>query len=228
MIFNFLLIEPATPENVGAAARAIKTMGFCNLRLINPCNYLCDEARWLAHGSNDILEKAIIYDTFENAVADLDFIVGTTAKKRNVKEDYIHVNQLHDLLENKKGSIQNIGIVFGREESGLRNNELKKCHAVSTVPLKNTYPSLNLAQAVMIYAYELSGIISLPQKQKNTDQNSLNILLKNIKYILKHIGMKEDSNIFPRILERLSLLSDDDIHLLHSISHKINEKYRIY
>lgn len=81
MIFNFLLIEPSVPENVGTAARAIKTMVFASLRLIKTCNYLCDEARWLAHGSNDILEQALVFDTLDEAIADLDFIVGTTAKK---------------------------------------------------------------------------------------------------------------------------------------------------
>ncbi|MCF8359456.1 MAG: tRNA/rRNA methyltransferase [Prolixibacteraceae bacterium] len=228
MIFNFLLIEPSVPENVGAAARAIKTMGFARLRLIKPCNYLCDEARWLAHGSNDILDQALVFDTLDEAIADLDFIVATTAKKRSVKEDYIPANQLYKIIENKNGTVQNVGVLFGREEYGLLNEELKKCHAVTSVPLTNPYPSLNLAQAVMIYAYELSGMINLPQTQRITNQNSFNMLTKNVKHILKHIGMKEDSSIFPRIIERLSLLADNDIHLLHSVCNKINEKYRVY
>lgn len=128
-----------------------------------------------------------------------------------MKADYIPAKQLYKTIENKKGPVQDIGVLFGREEYGLRNEELKKCHAVTSVPLQNPYPSLNLAQAVMAYMYKLSGIINLPQKQQITDQNSFNILTKSVKHILKHIGMKDDSNIFTRIIERLSLLADNDI-----------------
>jgi len=228
MIFNFLLIEPSTPENVGAAARAIKTMGFSRLRLINPCNYLCPEAQWLAHGSTDVLEQAQVFDSFESALSDLDFVIGTTAKKRSAKEDYIPVNLIHKLIESKGYSIRNIGIAFGREDTGMRNRELKLCHTVSTIPLENSYPSLNLAQAVMIYAYELSGIKRGDSLKLDSSPGSFLLLHHKIKDILQHIGMPDGSNIHHRVLERLALLDDTDIHLLHSVCQKLNKKYGIY
>lgn len=227
MIFNFLIVEPATPGNVGSAARAIKTMGFNQLRLINPCNHLCDEARWLAHGSNDILEQATVFPTLNEAITDLDFIVGTTAKRRNAKVDYLPLNQLNNALKSKSSTIKKIGIVFGREESGLTNDELKLCDIVTSVPLKTTYPSLNLAQAIMLYAYELSNLELETQANEFKEAESFKALKKNVSKILTEIGMKEESNIFPRIIERISLLSDTDIHLLHSISNKLNKKYNI-
>ncbi|MGF7139313.1 tRNA/rRNA methyltransferase [Roseimarinus sediminis] len=223
MIFNFLLVEPASPANVGAAARAIKTMGFKHLRLINPCDYLCDEARWLAHASNDILESATVYGSLEEATADLDFVVGTTAKQRSVKEDYLPLKLLKPSIDSKSGSINKLGIVFGREDSGLRNHELKRCDLVSTVPLVKPYPSLNLAQAVMLYAYELSTIQQAETINLQSEAASFQQLKKKIERLLHQIGMKEESNIFPRIIERLNLLSDTDVHLLHSISNKILE-----
>ena len=79
MEIHFILYKPAVPGNVGAAARAIKTMGFKHLRLINPCNHLGDEALMLAHGSHDILHSAALFEDFESAKADLDLVICTTA-----------------------------------------------------------------------------------------------------------------------------------------------------
>ncbi|MGE0087944.1 MAG: TrmH family RNA methyltransferase [Bacteroidales bacterium] len=82
---HFILVEPAVSENIGAAARALKTMGFSSLRLVKPANHLADEARWLAHASNDILENAHVFPSLKEAVKDMDWIIGTTAKKRKGK-----------------------------------------------------------------------------------------------------------------------------------------------
>jgi tRNA/rRNA methyltransferase len=228
MIFKFLLVEPSTPGNIGAAARAIKTMGFQHLCLVNPCNHLSEEARWLAHGSNEILENAEVYPTFGAAIEGLDFVIGTTAKKRSVKEDYIAINQINTILKNKYLSVEKIGVVFGREDSGLRNEELKMCHLVSTIPLVSPYPSLNLAQSVMLYAYELSGLKIENRTDTFEEKASIFVLKNRVEELLKQIGMKEGSNIYPRIIERLMMLSDTDVHLLHSICNKMEEKHTIF
>ena len=158
MEISFVITEPATPENVGAAARALKTMGYSDLRLVNPCDHLSAPARWMAHASEDILEKAQVFLSLEEAVESCDFIVGTTAKQRNVRHDYLPLQQLAEFLEKKEKVIRRVAIVFGREESGLSNKELGFCDLLTTVPLNSPYPSLNLAQAVMLYAYELSSL----------------------------------------------------------------------
>jgi tRNA/rRNA methyltransferase len=77
----FILVEPAVQENVGAAARAIKTMGFSRLILVNPCDYLSGPARWLAHGSGEILDNAQVFPSLKEAIVNFDFVVGTSAKK---------------------------------------------------------------------------------------------------------------------------------------------------
>jgi tRNA/rRNA methyltransferase len=223
MQFSFILVEPSTPENVGAAARAIKTMGISDLRLVNPCDYLSQPARWLAHASNDILEKARIYNTLQKAIADIDFVIGSTAKKRSVKYNYLPLPELPELISKKGNTIQNVAVVFGREESGLKNKELKLCNLITTVPLKTAYPSLNLAQAVMIYAYEISKINYFPQITESGNEDGLMALKKKIYNILLDTGFKEDSNIFPRFFERINYLSEDDIHLFHSFCNKYFE-----
>ncbi|MCK5368925.1 MAG: hypothetical protein KAQ62_10245, partial [Cyclobacteriaceae bacterium] len=125
MEISFVLVEPAVPENIGAAARALKTMGFSDLRLVNPTDHLADPAKWLAHGSQDILENATIYRDFQDAIKDLDFLIGTTAKKRSVKEDYFNPDEAKKIIEDKSDILSKVGIIFGREESGLKNEELR-------------------------------------------------------------------------------------------------------
>src|SRR5512138_1190124 len=147
----FILVEPAVPENIGAAARAIKTMGFDRLRLVNPQNYPNDKAFHVAHGSRAILEQAEIFPTLKEALQDISFSVATSAKRRSVRFDGHHAATLPALLEAKKRSVTRAAVVFGREESGLTNSEIGFCDLLSYIPMKRKYPSLNLSQAVMLY-----------------------------------------------------------------------------
>ncbi len=224
MQIHFILVEPAVPENVGAAARAIKTMGFSSLRLVNTEAHLDEKASWLAHASNEILENAQEFNSLKEATRDIDWIIGTSAKKRRVNEDYYPSNKINDLIKAKASSVKNIAIVFGREESGLTNEELKLCDIITSVPMKTTYPSLNLGQSVMIYAYTLSMLeINEKMPDQKADQAELNILKLKTENILSDIGFKKDSAIYNRIMERLMILGETDIHLLLSIEHKIND-----
>jgi len=224
MNISFILVEPTVPENVGAAARAIKTMGFTELILVNPCDYLSGPARWLAHGSNEILENAVVFSSLNEALKEFDFVIGTSAKKRSVKYDYFPLPNLPELLISKGKTVQNVAVVFGREESGLRNDELKLCDLVTTVPMKTTFPSLNLAQAVMLYAWELSKISTVNKTEMPLkNEESLRALLEKVHTILLETGFKEQSAIFPRFLERVGFLNEDDIHLLHSFCNKLLE-----
>ena len=226
MQISFVLVEPAVPENVGASARALKTMGFSELILVSPCDYLSAPARWLAHASNDILENAMVFKNLSEALTGFDFIIGTTAKKRSVKNDYYPLYELPDLLKTERSTIKRIALVFGREESGLKNEELKLCDLVTTVPLQTSYPSLNLAQAVMLYAYELSKIHYLTEDKSAIDPESFAALKEKVALVLQKAGFKENTNIYPRYFERLNFLAEDDIHLLHSLCNKMleNEK----
>lgn len=225
MDISFVISEPATPENVGAAARAMKTMGFSDLRLVNPCDHLSEQARWLAHASEEILEKAQIFSSLEEAVSSCDFIMGTSAKRRNVRQDYHPLQGLAGFLEKKQKVISHVAVVFGREESGLTNDELRLCDLVTSVQLKSPYPSLNLAQAVMLYAYELSSLIftSGPEPESPANTQSLRALKQKTEKVLIQTGFTKDSNIFPRFLERINFLGEDDIHLLHSFCNKFLE-----
>lgn len=223
---SFILVEPAVPANVGAAARAIKTMGFDDLRLVNPCDYLSMEARMLAHASHDILENAKVYPNLAEALADADFSIATSAKRRNVKEDIILSPDLPDFIRKKEGVISHLAIVFGREESGLTNEEIALCHRISKVPLQTYYPSLNLAQSVMIYAYELSefSITGLKDKKFHpSSEASMKALLQRTSLLLNHLDLGPNRLIYGRIMERLTELGRDDVNLIHSVTGKLLE-----
>jgi tRNA/rRNA methyltransferase len=218
-----ILVKPAVPANVGAAARAMKTMGISSLRLVNPCDYLCKESRLLAHASNEILESAEVFSSLEEAIQDMDFVIGTTSRRRTVRDKFISADDIPALLTAKGDTIQNVAIVFGCEESGLSNQDASLCHTLSCISMATRYPSLNLAQAVMIYAYELSVLSGKKNRIRLPKQNheSWLVLRKRTEGILSQINMPEGNPIRMKLLERLALLEEKDIYLLHSITNKL-------
>lgn len=224
MYCHFILVEPAVPENVGAAARAIKTMGFHSLRLVNPCNHLDDKAQMLAHGSGDILKKAQLFSSLEGALQDIDFVIGTSAKKRLCKNDSYTPAEILDCIKSKSTLVTNTALVFGRESKGLLNAELRQCDIVSRIPMKANYPSLNLAQTVMIYAYSLAPL-ALDQKKtspQHADPSEFRMLKKNVSQLMRSAGVKP--LIHNRILERIGVLGEGDIHLVYSVCNMLSKK----
>lgn len=226
MILHFVLVEPAVPENVGAAARAMKTMGFANLRLVNPCEFGEGKARWVAHASSEILDDAGVFPTLEAAVSDVDFVVATSAKLRSVKGDHHSVGDLTKIILNKKQSISSVAIVFGREESGLTNDEMRICHISTYIPMATTYPSLNLAQAVMLYAWILSPFKRTDSRMDEPlQQSKFTAAVIGLKNLLEGTRIEKNPNIYHRIFERMALMGDNDINLLMSVMAALNEKY---
>ena len=226
MHFTFILVEPKVAENIGASARAIKTMGFESLRMVKPCEYLSGKASWVAHGSIEILENAEVFNSLAEAVADMDIVIGTTARYRWIKQEYKSIRDLKQVINEKKGSIRRAAIVFGREESGLTNEELRICDLTTSVPLKNDFPSLNLSQAVMLYAYELSDIqVRLGESaDSDPEPESVRALRDRASTVLELSGISKEEVIYGRIIERLALAGDTDIKLMHSVSAAILKK----
>ncbi|RJQ50011.1 MAG: RNA methyltransferase [Nitrospiraceae bacterium] len=152
---SFILVEPKEPGNIGAAARAIKNMGFKNLSLVRPASHLTDEARWFAHGAHDVLESAKIFPSLTDAIKDKSIVAGTSRRKGRKRGLFFHVEQgaqkLYEIARKNKTAI-----LFGREDRGLFNNEIEACGFLMTIPADKNQPSLNLAQAALITAYELS------------------------------------------------------------------------
>ena len=219
MDLYFILVKPAVPGNIGAAARAIKTMGYTRLRLVAPGDYLGQEARMLAHASEEILENAQVFAGLNEAIADLDLTVATTAKTRNTRVEYFSASEIPGVIRSKGDTVNKIGLVFGREESGLTNDEIRMCDLVSSIPMKGSYPSLNLGQSVMIYAYLMASFEwTQPEPALQAlDQEGFRAMIDKSKKVLKDLDIDSNPALYNRILERLASLGEDDIHLLHSI-----------
>lgn len=227
MDISFILVETKVPENLGSSARAIKTMGFRNLSLVNPCEFNEGKARWVAHGSNDILDNATVFKTLGDALKNFDLVIGTTARHRISKSEYIEIRQLRTFLDARKNVYSKIAIVFGTEESGLTNEQLNLCDITSTIPMAAHFPSLNLSQAVMLYAYTLHENLGNEgtNGEVSQDSMSLGILRDKIEELLEGTDISRNKALKGRIMERLSLVSVTDIKLLHSITNSLKSKY---
>jgi tRNA/rRNA methyltransferase len=150
----FVLLRPIAAGNVGAAARALKNMGFADLRLVAPQCGQPREALAMAVHARDVIENASIHGDLASAVADATLTIGTTRRMGRHRGDVRLVRAAAPWIAEQSRS-NRIAIIFGPEDRGLTNAELRLCQHLVTIPAVPDYPSLNLAQAVMIVAYEL-------------------------------------------------------------------------
>lgn len=155
--FKFVLVETSHPGNIGAAARAVKTMGFTNLSLVNPKSFPCEEAMRRAAGAADVLQAAQVVSSLDAAISDCHLVVGTSVRDRSVAWPTQVPREMADQLRHMSAEdcSNKIAIVFGRERTGLLNAELDKTQIQVRIPANPDYSSLNLASAVQLIAYEL-------------------------------------------------------------------------
>ena len=225
MKIYFILVTPTHAGNVGASARALKTMGFDSLRLVGSDIHEKAEAIWLAHGAGELLAQARNFPTIAAAIADCDLVVGTTARRRGTGRAYHDPARLREALANKGDSTDRVAILFGCEAHGLSNLELSFCDLLSTVPLATDYPSLNLSQAVMIYAYELSVFNDVQGPcQTATDPGQLRALKAKIKTFLETLGLSNQRKLIEWANDRLGLLAQRDMKILHSLIAELQER----
>jgi len=152
---RIVLVETSHPGNIGAVARAMKNMGLSALHLVRPKEFPHAEATARASGADDVLDRAIVHDSLQLAVADCGLVVGTSARQRHIPFIPVEPRECatHMIASAREGN--NVAVVFGSERSGLQNAELALCNKLVTIPTSDVYSSLNIAMAVQIIAYEL-------------------------------------------------------------------------
>ena len=151
---RIVLVEPNHPGNIGGAARAMKVMGLTRLAMIRPQRYPDPQAEWRAAGALDVLDGAQLFDSVEEAIADCQLVIGTSTRSRRIPWPEVDARgAARRIIDEAPG--QQVAILFGREASGLTNDELQRCHVHLLIPANPEYPSLNLAMAVQIVCYEL-------------------------------------------------------------------------
>ena len=152
---RIVLVGTQHPGNIGSAARAMKTMGLSRLALVAPERYPHPEAAALAAGADDLLAAATVHDELAAAIADCQLVYGCTARSRRIALDEYPPRAAAARLRDAARGGTEVALVFGRERTGLTNEELQLCHAAVHIPANPEYSSLNLAQAVQVLAYEL-------------------------------------------------------------------------
>ena len=155
MRIRIVLSRPSHPGNIGAAARAMKTMGFDDLALVEPRHFPDASATALAAGAADVLDRARVHATLEEALADCVLAAGFSARRRDLSHAPASLRDAAPELVAAAASGR-IALVFGNETSGLSNDELARCQRFVSIPANPAYPSLNLAAAVQVACYELA------------------------------------------------------------------------
>ncbi|MFK0572361.1 tRNA (cytosine(32)/uridine(32)-2'-O)-methyltransferase TrmJ [Endozoicomonas sp.] len=153
---RIILINTFHPGNIGSAARAMKTMGLIDLCLVSPKRFPASEANSMAAGALDVLEKARLFDTLDEAIADCSLVIGTSARTRthSFSRPMLSAEQCAaQLLSESRQSP--VALVFGQETMGLTNSELEKCHFHTSIDANPDYPVLNVASAIQILCYEI-------------------------------------------------------------------------
>ncbi|MFM5011717.1 tRNA/rRNA methyltransferase [Aeromonas veronii] len=230
MKLYFVLVAPARPANVGAAARAMKTMGFDAMRLVASRVHEEEEASWVAHGAQEILTQAEAFDTLPEALADMDLVIATTARERGRYQHYLTPGEIREQIRSKP-SLGKVAIVFGCEESGLSNEQLAEVDLISYLPLKVSYPSLNLGQAIMLYAYEMSqlvdelnadGAAAVAENVDNAGQ--VRVLKSKTAELLGELGVSQDEKLHQWVMDRVPMLPQRDLNMLHLLCKDLARK----
>ena len=188
-----ILFEPREPGNIGSAARAVKGMGLSQFYLVNPVPFLDVQATWsLAHGAAEIIENCRVVETLEEALEGIQFLVGTTHRRRVAKLP--HAVSAREAAQEiaSISQTQQVALLFGREDFGLSTHQISRCQLTASIPMATKNPSLNLAQAVQIFAYEVflasAGDIP-PATLEYAEINEIEAFYNRIIDLLQRIGV---------------------------------------
>lgn len=246
--FSVILVEPEGSANIGSICRSMKNFDLYDLILFNPkCKIDSDARKYAMHAREDVLMKAEIIKSSENATDKqnmsilsslfdrFDYVIGTSAKPsmfRNIRRIYYYVDEL-DLNRFSVAENVDIALVFGREPTGLTNNELDLCDFILRIPASDDYPSLNLAHAATIIFFTLfkkrkeisKGTIQI------SNRNQRDVLMDKLNSILKIIDLERDVNekvirAYKNILGR-SFSSMKEVNLLITLFNKIGVKFNL-
>lgn len=232
---RFVLMDTSHPGNVGAAARAMKVMGFADLVLVAPRwpDVLSrDETVAFASGAADVLARARVVGSFAEALDGATFVCATAMTPRDFGPP---TGTPRELLPALAARGERVAFVFGGERFGLRNDDVYRCHAVLTIPTAPGYGSLNLAQAVQLVAWEWRmagggfGVEPRAPVGRPADARAVQGLLEHWRQALQHIGYLDPAapkKLLPRLnrLVHRARLTDDEVHILRGIARAMLER----
>jgi tRNA/rRNA methyltransferase len=222
---RIVLCETSHPGNIGAAARAMKTMGLAKLHLVKPERFPDAEADWLAARAIDVLRRAHVHDTLDAALHGVAFAVACTARTREIAVPQLNAREAAARVV-EVARAQTAALVFGNETYGLTTDEVNKCRVLATIPANPRYAALNLAAAVQIFAYELRIAArvdelhtSEPELAAHQDIEALYLHLETLMAEVGFLNPRHPKKLMPR-LRRLfarARLQPEEVNLLRGI-----------
>lgn len=228
--FVVVLDRPQNVINIGTVVRAIKNMGFTQLRLVQPRPYTEGELARVAHHAEDVISQIRIFATLDAALADTVYVVGTSAVAHSGRTLCRDIEMLAEELTARVESGL-VALLFGTEDDGLNNEALDRCHCIATLPTNPDYPALNLAQSVLLFLYELTrkrrGVVEKasaveppPVPQALLEQ----LFLRSEEALAAIDFFKYDPPAVMRTLRRIAYraeLSTDEVALLLAIARQV-------
>ena len=193
---RIVLVEPSHPGNIGGAARAMKTMGLGSLYLVRPGRFPDPQADWRAARAVDVLAAAKVVDSLDDAIGDCVLAVGTSTRSRRIPLPLADAETVATRLATEYAG-QRVAILFGRETSGLTNEELQRCQLHLSIPASPEYLSLNLAMSVQVVCYELFKARTTPAAPTAASADAARASLEEVEGFLAH---------FETVLRRIDFL----------------------
>ncbi len=227
LTFRIVLVNPLYSGNVGSVARVMKNFGFAGLVLLNPCE-LDRAARVMSVHAYDIIENARIEFSLKDAVEGSNIIIGMTGIPGKTDREHIRIPFLTppELREKLAGKSGVVSLLFGREDEGLLNEELRMCDIIVNIPTSEVYPSMNLSHAVAVVLYELSDVEG--GRKYLADHSDIELLYEHIDEVLDDIEYKEHKEdktklMLRRILGRAEL-TGREVQTLRGVLRRIQWK----
>jgi len=226
-----VLVRPQLGENIGMAARAMLNCGLSTLRLVSPRDgWPNPKAQRAASGADIVLEKAEVFDSVADAVADLGRVVATTARNRELSQRILTPRQAASEMHGWIGQGQRVGILFGPERTGLTNEDMVQADTALSIPLNPQFSSLNIAQAVLLVAYEwaTAGDVTPPERMsdhagrpatKEEQQNLFDHLERALDQsgFLRHKDMRPSMVLNLRALLQRAGMTEQEARTFHGV-----------
>lgn len=224
---RIVLVNTSLPANIGAAARAMKTMGITDLVLVDPKVFPSAEATSLASGASDVLATARVVPTLEAAVADCSLVLGASARSRTIPWPLMDARQAGEAVRIESAS-QPVALVFGREDRGLTNEELQRCNYHVCIPSDSEYGVLNVAAAVQVLAYEVRMAHLLAAQQPVPEEQKMPVqFLHWDQEVVPHGDMERFYQHFEQMMVDTGFLAPDNPRQLMARARRLFGRVRL-
>ncbi len=234
----FVLVAPQMGENIGAAARAMWNFGLERMRLVAPRDgWPNSKAVAMASGAARVLDQVQVFEATKNAIADMNFVFATTARSRDLTKPVVTPERAMQIAGERIAEGQKVGVLFGPERAGLENEDIVRANAIISVPVNPAFASLNLAQCVLLTAYEWQRAGAADRAEEIIAGKARPASAIEVEKLNEHLSEKLDAVGFfwpehKAASMRLSLrnlfsrmpLTDADIRMLHGVVRALSEK----